>query len=85
MITSAATILAEIDDTAPVERLRRIVTAPSPTPIKTGPKPARKPRTPVLVERAIDREADARAYRLAAIEHGVHPLLPRNLYGTKES
>jgi hypothetical protein len=79
VIKSAASILAEIGDTKPVKRRRRITDrAPKPQPV-AKPKSRFEPR-PVTIPRDDDYFDNARAYRLAAIEYGVHPLMPRNLY-----
>lgn len=74
MIKSAADILADIEGApkpkrhAPVIKKRAIVRAPA------------NPGHQQSAVRDDDYYAEARAYRLAAIEYGVHPLMPKDLY-----
>lgn len=89
MVKSAAEILAEIHDTEPTKG--HIIKLTGPNSVSSpGPDPLPKP-TPRLEPRtqASPRDAayyaEARAYRLAALEYGVWPLLPRDLYGRGES
>lgn len=85
MIKSAAAILAEIDDTKPAPipkgRRRRGTHLDRVEPFNHGPRPALglEPRTQSS-PRDDAYYADARAYRLAALEYGVHPLMARDLY-----
>lgn len=86
MSKSAAAILADIDETQPERkrpkgRRRREVKLDRTEAFNQGRRRqlGLEPRT-----QASPRDdayyAEARAYRLAALEMGVHPLLPRDMY-----
>lgn len=85
MIKSAAQILAEIEPPKPARKgRRRRADVDRTEAFNHGPRPSLglEPRTQSS-PRDDAYYADARAYRLAAIEYGVHPLMPRDMYARK--
>lgn len=86
VVKSAAAILAEIEGAPKPKRERprahrRRASADRTEAFNRGPRPSLglEPRTQAT-PRDEAWHAEARAYRLAALEMGVHPLMPRDMY-----